>query len=142
MKQNRYKIKIASYLILKKDNKILLSRRFNTNWADGMYSLPAGHIDEGETPLETIIREAKEEVDVLISPLNTRIVHIHFQRDVYVDFYFETTEWTGKIIINEPDKCDKIIWVKVDEIENYQIAEKVIKVLLSIRNGDFYSEGD
>lgn len=142
MKQNRYKIKIASYLILKKDNKILLSRRFNTNWADGMYSLPAGHIDEGETPLETIIREAKEEVDVLISPLNTRIVHIHFQRDVYVDFYFETTEWTGKIKINEPFKCDKIIWVKVDNIENYQIAEKVKKVLLSIRNGDFYSEGD
>ena len=44
MKQNRLKVKIASYLILLKENKILMTRRFNTGWSDGMYSLPSGPV--------------------------------------------------------------------------------------------------
>ncbi|MCA9379643.1 NUDIX domain-containing protein [Candidatus Dojkabacteria bacterium] len=142
MKQNRLKVKIASYLLLQRKSRILMTRRFNTGWSDGMYSLPSGHIDQGEFPLETIVREAEEEVNVQINPMTTELVHIHFQKDTYVDFYFRTQEWQGEIKINEPDKCDKIVWVELNEIDNLEIPEKIKTALSFIAKGEFYSQGD
>jgi 8-oxo-dGTP pyrophosphatase MutT (NUDIX family) len=39
----------AVHLLLIKNDQILLLRRFNTGWQDGFYSLPAGHVDAGES---------------------------------------------------------------------------------------------
>ena len=142
MKQKRLQIQIASYLLLTKNNKILMMRRFNTGWSDGMYTLPSGHIDKGEMPLETICREAKEEVDVIVNPLNTNLIHIHFEKDNYVDFYFQTDSWNGTPVINEPDKCDKLNWLKFKELDNYEIPKKIKVAILSIREGNYYSQSD
>jgi len=48
----------ASYLVLFKENKVLLLKRFNTGYEDDKYSMIAGHVDEGESFSEAIIREA------------------------------------------------------------------------------------
>ena len=48
-KIQRFKMIGSSYLLLIENNKILLSRRFNTGYEDGKYSLPAGHVETGET---------------------------------------------------------------------------------------------
>lgn len=36
----------------------------------GYYALPAGHINEGENQYDTLIREAKEELDIEIDLKN------------------------------------------------------------------------
>ena len=56
MIKERHKIIPASYLVLIKNNKILLQIRFNTGYEDGKYSRVAGHVDKGETFTEAIIR--------------------------------------------------------------------------------------
>ena len=48
-RRERFKISIAVFLFLIKDNKILLIKRSNTGWMDGFYSVPAGSIDGSET---------------------------------------------------------------------------------------------
>ena len=67
MSEKRFSIKVAVHLILEKDGKILMLRRFNTGWQDGNYSLVAGHFDGGERGRDAMVREAKEEagIDVL-----------------------------------------------------------------------------
>jgi len=60
----------ASYLVLIKDNKILLQRRFNTGYEDGKYSFVAGHVEsmeEARKPILSIIRETKEEIGIKLS---------------------------------------------------------------------------
>ncbi|MDD3284044.1 MAG: hypothetical protein PHZ07_00435 [Patescibacteria group bacterium] len=44
----RHKITPASYLILKKENKILLGRRFNAKFENGNYILVSGHVELGK----------------------------------------------------------------------------------------------
>ncbi|MDZ8089199.1 MAG: NUDIX domain-containing protein [Nostoc sp. DedQUE12b] len=64
MKNNPFKLIPASYLILIKDEKILLIRRFNTGYEDGKYSVVAGLGDGNETFVQAVVREAKEEVGI------------------------------------------------------------------------------
>ena len=65
----------AVYLILKKDNQILLMRRQGSGYYDGWYSLPAGHVEAGELPIAGLIWEMKEELGISIAPEDIRLVH-------------------------------------------------------------------
>jgi len=62
--EEKFKLIPTSHLILIKDNKILLLRRFNTGYEDGNYSVVAGHLEGNETFIQAMVREAKEEADI------------------------------------------------------------------------------
>ena len=66
MSEERYTLRAAAYLLLIKDGKILLSRRANTTWRNGHYSLIAGHLDPSESIRTTMTREAREEAGIVI----------------------------------------------------------------------------
>ena len=112
MKQ-RYTMPVAVFVILEKDSKIFCIRRFNTGFADGMFTLPSGHVEAGETPLVSAIREAREEVGVVVTPEQMRHVHTGYShRDAvqYIHVYFLATDWSGEPYNAEPEKCDQIGW--------------------------------
>ncbi|CAN5727927.1 NUDIX domain-containing protein [soil metagenome] len=140
-----HKARVASFVILERDGKILLSRRFNTGYADGEYGLPSGHIEPNEYPLEAAIREAKEEVGVGIAAKDLECVHTSYRINKvdgvgdYVDFFFRTHTWSGEPLNQEPDKCDELVWASLGEL-----PENVIPVLRtaleSIHKGIRFSE--
>ena len=107
---------VAVHLFLIEENKILLLRRFNTGYEDGNYSLVAGHIDGGEELKVAMIREAREEAGIEISPSNLSVVGVmHIMTDKeYVSFFLEAVEWTGQVVNAEPDQCDDLRWFDVD----------------------------
>ena len=70
-------VKAGATCILEKDNKILLGKR-NINPEKGKWGLPGGHIDVGETAVESIRREVKEETGLKIKNLNFLFYHDEF----------------------------------------------------------------
>lgn len=54
-------------LVIIYDNKILLAHPTGQKWY-GSYSIPKGHIEEGEDRLETAIRETQEELGLKFEP--------------------------------------------------------------------------
>lgn len=79
----------AAYLILQRENEILMLRRFNTGYKDGHYSFIAGHVEQNESVLETIMREAREEAGVIVTSKNLRFAHIsHRHSDDGLVYYF------------------------------------------------------
>ena len=82
MNTKRNKAVPASYLVLKKDGKILLTRRQGSGYYDGWYGLPAGHVEAGELPTECLIREAKEEIDVESTTTGTPVQQVTDTRPV------------------------------------------------------------
>ena len=73
--KERFTSRVAVYLVLTKNDQVLLTLRQNTGFADGLYSLASGHVDEGETIKHAMIREAKEEIGILIKPDDLKFVH-------------------------------------------------------------------
>jgi 8-oxo-dGTP diphosphatase len=117
----RHTIIPASYLILKKENKILLIRRYNTGFEDGNYSMVAGHVDPGETFTEAMIREAREEAGITLNPSDMKMVHMmhrksHVDAEERIDAYFLASTWTGELTNKEPHKCDDFSWYTMDSL--------------------------
>jgi ADP-ribose pyrophosphatase YjhB (NUDIX family) len=111
---------VACYLVLLKNNKVLLLRRYNTGYEDGNYGLISGHVESNESIRSAIVREAKEEVGIEVNPNDLsfiRVVHRKFTEDrIYIDFFFSTKCWTGQPSNLEPLKCDEILWVDIENI--------------------------
>ena len=103
---------VAVHLLLVKDGRVLLLRRYNTGYEDGNYSVVAGHIDGGEELRAAMIREASEEAGIEICRSNLEVVGVmHFKGDKeYVHFFLKTSVWCGEIINMEPAKCDDLRW--------------------------------
>jgi 8-oxo-dGTP pyrophosphatase MutT (NUDIX family) len=84
MKKERPAIIPTVYLILVRNSKTLLSRRCNTGFQDGNYSLPAGHLSNNEeTFVQAMIREAREEVGVEISPVDLQLIHVMHRKQTW-----------------------------------------------------------
>jgi 8-oxo-dGTP pyrophosphatase MutT (NUDIX family) len=146
MEPKRYKIRIPVYLVLVKDNKILLLRRINTGYRDGEYCLVSGHIDGNETLREAMIREAKEEIGITIKPKDLKFVHVLHRREKFVkgyaeriDVFFKPSKWQGEPINNEPRKCDDIKWFPIDNLPK-NIFPYNKHVIECISKGIKYSE--
>ncbi len=144
MKKIRHTIIPASYLILEKGNEILLLRRFNTGYQDGMYSLIAGHLEAGETFTQTIIREALEEAGIIIAPSNITPVHIMHRKsnkdsEERIDIFFRATQWQGTLSNKEPHKCDDLQWFDYNKLPS-NLLPYVQLVLNNTKKGIFYSE--
>jgi len=131
----------AVWLILEKDGKILLMRRYNTGYRDGEYTLPAGHVEPDETFLTTCVREAKEEICVDIDRQDLKLVHV-MQRSEgdrnYMDYYFVAKKWQGEPAIGEPEKCDDLKWVNREGVKG-QAIYFVGKALQYVAEGELFS---
>ena len=106
------------HLFFFRENQILLLRRFNTGFRDGEYSVPAGHLDGGETVKQAGIREAQEEVGVAIEEKDmtfSSVMH-RIEDDERVDFFVHVHQWQGEPFNAEPDKCDDLRWVELNKL--------------------------
>ena len=133
----------ATYLVLKKDGRVLLSRRFNTGYEDGKYSLVAGHVERGETFTHAIIREAYEEAGVLVKKNDLQAVHVMQRKSNAeidrVEVFFAASEWRGEIENKEPDQCDDLAWFDIERLPENMVP-CVRHALECIRRGEIYSQ--
>lgn len=139
--QERHTTRVAVYLLLQRDDKILLMRRCNSGWRDGEYTLPAGHYDGDEALREAMAREAEEELAITIAPESLSCVHVMHQMDdsEYIDFYFTTSAWEGEIANNEPHKCDDVQWFALNSLPS-NIVPNVRQSLEMIEAKEYLSE--
>ena len=113
------KAPVAVHLFLIKDNKILLSRRYNTGFQDGNYSLVAGHIEGNETIKQAMIREALEEANIILDNEDLKIVQVMHRKTEFeerIDFFLVVHQWQGELKNNEPSKCDDLRWYLIDQL--------------------------
>lgn len=135
----------ACYLLFRKGDKLLFVFREHTGYMDGNYSLPAGHVEEAETYMAGAMREAQEEVGLTVRQTDLRHVFtMHRWSEgqnppARTDVFFETTEWGGEPLNNEPEKHSKIEWLSVGDLpENIMDYQRY--ALLQIVAGESYGE--
>lgn len=112
------------HLLFFRENQVLLLRRFNTGFEDGNYSVPAGHLDGGETVRMAAAREAHEEVGVHINVNDIAFATVTHRKSEdtlsgtgeRVDFFVHIKSWDGEPFNAEPEKCDELRWFALDAL--------------------------
>ena len=110
--------------LMKQNNKILMLDRKNIplGWA-----CPAGHIEIGEKPEQTLIREIKEEANLDVKKYNLLLheaVDFGTCRRGFTghDWHvYEILDWQGEIKLSHEHKA--IGWKTVEEIKQLQLEE-------------------
>jgi 8-oxo-dGTP pyrophosphatase MutT (NUDIX family) len=141
MSADRHLVAFAVYLLLRRGEEVLLLRRAHTGWEDGNYSLVAGHVDDGESAVTAILREAGEEAGVTLDADDLELVHTMHRRDAtnYVDLYFEASRWSGEPRIMEPNKADDLSWYPLSTLPP-NLIPTVRQALTCIALGEPFSE--
>lgn len=123
--KERFKLIPEVYLVIIQDGKILLSRRFQTGYEDGNYSMIAGHADGQETMREAIAREALEEGGIVVNLQELEhmlTMHRWCGDHERIAFFFKADGWKGEIQNMEPNKCDDLQWFNLNQLPDNTIS--------------------
>ncbi|GFE25948.1 methyltransferase domain-containing protein [Streptomyces nigrescens] len=116
------------HLVLRRGDEVLLARRANTGYADGLFHAPSGHAEDGEDVREAMIREAAEEVGLRLVPEDLRVALVMQHcapppARPRIGWFFEAAYGAGGEPWNrEPDKCAELAWFPLDALPDDMVA--------------------
>ena len=110
-------------VIIIKEDKVLLGKRKGSHGAE-TWGFPGGHLEFGETPEETAIREVAEENGVIITHLRKGpYTNDFFEKENkhYVTLFVLADYVSGEPEIKEPEKCSSWQWFTWDELSTLEL---------------------
>jgi len=110
----------AVAFLLVKDGKFLAEKRKKSKEAyPGMLAVPGGRMEEGETRVDTLVREMKEELSV--TPEESGYFCSLDDPDVYGGLtihYFWIRGWVGDPI---PGEAEELVWIGLSDLEMIEV---------------------
>jgi len=119
---DRFRLVPAAYVLLLRDGpqgiEVLLQLRAGTGFMDGDWAAAAaGHVEDGESVHRAAVREAAEELGVVVDPVDLEpLTALHRTQatglpvDERVDFFFTCRRWSGEPRAAEDDKSAGVGW--------------------------------
>ena len=90
-------IDVAAGLILRPDGQLLLGQRPAGKPWEGWWELPGGKLEPGETALQALARELKEELDIDVTEATPWVTYVHEYPKTIVRLAFcRVTGWNGE----------------------------------------------
>lgn len=117
--KERFKMIVAVHLVVLHNNEILLLKRYNTGYEDGKFSVPAGHVEDGENVIQAMVRESQEEIGIEITNSSLEIIHVMNRNCIdheRIDYFFKVSHWHGEIRNMEPNKCSELSWFNIENL--------------------------
>ena len=111
-------INVGCEAFITKDDQLLLGLRGNV-YGKGTWALPGGHLEFGEHPHEAIIRELKEEMNIVVSEPNLIAVCNDIQEDTgqhYIHMTFAVDIADQEPELCEPECCAEWKWFPLTEL--------------------------
>ncbi|CDU11296.1 NUDIX hydrolase [Vibrio coralliirubri] len=93
----------VSFIMLN-ESQVLLEKRSESKETDpGLITIPGGHIEHGESQVQALFREFKEELNVIPTDYMYLCSLYHPTQELQLIHYFVVTKWKGDIKAQEAD---------------------------------------
>jgi len=117
--------------VVRKDGRILITRRKEDGLLGGLWEFPGGKVEPGETAAEACKREIEEEVSlsVEVGAFITRVDHAYTHFKVSVDV-FDCEYGAGEVALNGPTDHR---WILLEEAEQYAFPAVNHKIFARLR---------
>lgn len=118
-----------------RDDEILLQNRIKKDWQG--YTLPGGHVEQGESITEAVKREMKEETGLgIYEPKLCGVKQFPIDDGRYIVFLYKTDKFSGELISSDEGKME---WVKRSEIAKIETVSD-FELMLRMFDEDSLSE--
>ena len=112
---------VAACALVDSDGRVLLAERPAGKTMAGLWEFPGGKVETGERPEQTLIRELKEELGIVVE--EPCLAPLTFASHAYPGFHllmplFVCRKWNGTVSAQEGQK---LAWVKPNGLRDYKM---------------------
>ena len=110
---------VAACALVDADGRVLIAERPAGRTMAGLWEFPGGKVEAGERPEDTLIRELKEELDIVVR--EACLAPLTFASHSYADFHllmplYVCRRWEGAARAVEGQR---LAWVKPNRLKDY-----------------------
>jgi 8-oxo-dGTP diphosphatase len=119
---------VVAAAIVRYDTVLLCHRHPDREWYPNVWDVPGGHINPGESPINALVREMREELGIEIDA--TRAVSVLRDSptpDLDIEIW-AVASWEGDIANTEPAEHDEIRWFVAAELDNIDLADADVAI--------------
>ena len=118
-------VELTTLCMLHKGEELLLQNRVKTDWRG--YCFPGGHVEPGESIVDAVVREMKEETGLNVKDLRLcGIKQFPIDGGRYLVFFFKTDSFTGELISSNEGKME---WISRKDIPNIHTVADFMDML-------------
>jgi 8-oxo-dGTP diphosphatase len=112
---------VAACALVDADGRVLLTERPAGKPMAGLWEFPGGKVESGERPEDTLIRELKEELDIVVR--EPCLAPLTFASHGYADFHllmplYVCRRWEGMVTAKEGQG---LAWVRPNRLRDYKM---------------------
>ncbi len=112
---------VAACALVDADGRVLIAQRPEGKMMAGLWEFPGGKVEVGERPEQTLIRELKEELGIIVS--EACLAPFTFASHSYADFHllmplYVCRRWEGTVTALE---AQRLAWVKPTRLRDYEM---------------------
>ncbi len=124
----------------KLNNKVLVQNRIKGNWTG--IAFPGGHVEKGESIVDSAIREVNEETGLVVNNLEICGVKDWYRTEDnkrYMVFLFKTDSYQGDLI--EYGEEGHVFWHDIDKLNLLNLAhgfDRMVKIILEDKLNEYF----
>ena len=112
-------VELTVLCLIQDGSRILLQNRVKEDWKG--YTFPGGHVEAGESFVDAVIREMKEETGLeIIKPKLVGIKQFPITNGRYIVLLFKATEFNGTLTSSEEGEME---WIDIDDLSKINVVE-------------------
>ena len=129
-------VELTCLCMIYKDDMILLQNRVKKDWKG--YTLPGGHIEPGESFVDAVIREMKEETGLdIYNPKLCGIKQFPIDGGRYMVLLYKTDEFEGELVSSEEGQMEWVCRKNFDKVNTVNDLAELLQVMDSADLSEF-----
>lgn len=134
-------VELTVLCLIRKDDCYLLQDRIKKDWKG--FTLPGGHVEPGESIVDAVIREMKEETGLTVE--NPKLCGVKqfpisggtYENGRYLVFLFVADRFSGEVMSSEEGA---MYWVKKEDLSTVNLVndfKELLEVMLDEKLSEF-----
>lgn len=129
-------VELTVLCLLHRDGAYLLQDRIKEDWQG--YTLPGGHVEQGESIVDAVVREMQEETGLtVLNPHLCGVKQFPIENGRYLVFLFEASEYEGELVSSEEGA---MYWVPAEQLKSVNLVsdfEDMLQVMMDDKLSEF-----